>query len=53
MSKQIFARWLAILSAFNFDIEFIKGENNSLPEFLTREFLHEKSDTNISMQEQK
>jgi hypothetical protein len=38
-SKQIFARWQAILSVFDFDIAFIKGESNSLPDFLTREFL--------------
>jgi hypothetical protein len=38
-SKQIFARWQSELSAFDFDIEYIKGENNSLPDFLTREFL--------------
>ena len=37
-SKQIFARWQAILSVFNFDIEFIKGDTNSIPDFLTREF---------------
>ena len=36
VSKQIFARWQAILSAFDFDIEFIKGNTNSLPDFLTR-----------------
>ena len=50
--KQIFARWQAILSAFDFEIEFIKGVNNSLPDFLTREFLQGKSDTNICIQEQ-
>jgi hypothetical protein len=38
-SKHIFARWQAILSVFDFDIEYIKGEANSLPDFLTREFL--------------
>jgi hypothetical protein len=38
-SKQIFARWQAILSAFDFDIEYIKGSDNSIPDFLTREFL--------------
>lgn len=38
-SKQIFARWQGILSVFDFDIEFIKGSQNSLPDFLTREFL--------------
>jgi hypothetical protein len=38
-SKQIFARWQAILSVFDFDIEYIKGINNSILDFLTREFL--------------
>ena len=38
-SKQIFARWQAILSIFDFDIEFIEGTQNSIPDFLTREFL--------------
>ena len=52
VSKQVFARWQAILSSFDFDIEFIKGVNNSFPDFLTREFLQRKSDTNISVQEQ-
>ena len=42
VSKQIFARWQALLSSFDFDIDFIKGENNSLPDFLTREFLQGK-----------
>jgi len=52
VSKQIFPRWQVILSAFDFEIEFIKGVNNSLPDFLTREFLQGKSDTNFSLQEQ-
>ena len=52
VSKQIFARWQAILSAFDFDIEFIKGVHNSLSDFLTREFLQGKSDTNMSLQGQ-
>lgn len=39
VSKQIFARWQAILSCFDFNIEHIKGEMNSLPDFLSREFL--------------
>ena len=43
-SKKIFARWQEILSVFDFDIEFIKGSNNSLPDFLTREFLQEKNE---------
>ena len=29
----------AILSVFYFDIEYIKGESNSILDFLTREFL--------------
>jgi len=52
VSKQIFAHWQAIFSAFDFDIEFIKGVNNFVLDFLTREFLQGKSDTNICMQEQ-
>ena len=39
VSKQIFARWQAILSIFDFSIEYLKGSENSLPDFLTREFL--------------
>ena len=42
ISKQIFARWQAILSIFDFDIKFIKGNKNSLPDFLTREFLQNR-----------
>ena len=42
VSKHIFARWQALLSNFDFEIEFIKGENNSLPNFLSREFLQGK-----------
>ena len=53
VSKQILARWQAILSAFDFEIEFIKGVNNSLSDFLTREFLQGESDTNIPLQEHK
>ena len=45
VSKQIFARWQALLSSFDFQIEFIKGENNSLPDYLTREFLQGKHET--------
>ena len=41
-SKQIFARWQAILSAFDFDIDYIKGELNCIFDFLTREFLQGK-----------
>jgi hypothetical protein len=42
-SKQIFARWQAILSIFDFGIEYIKGSQNSIPDFLTREFLQGKN----------
>ena len=42
VSKQIFARWQAILSVFDFEIEFIKGTLNVLPDFLSREFLQGK-----------
>jgi hypothetical protein len=42
-SKQIFARWQAILSIFDFDIEYIKGSQNSIPDFLTSEFLQGKN----------
>ena len=38
-SKHIFARWQAILSVFDFDIEYIKGSQNAILDFLTREFL--------------
>jgi len=53
VSKQIFARWQAILSSFDFDIEYNKGENNSLLDFLTREFLQGKSNKIHYMQETK
>nr|KYP66250.1 Copia protein [Cajanus cajan] len=39
VSKHIFARWQALLSCFDFEIEHIKGEANTLPDYLTREFL--------------
>ena len=42
VSKQIFARWQAILSVFYFEIEFIKCDSNSLPDFLSCEFLQGK-----------
>ena len=41
-SKQIFARWQAILSVFDFEIEYLKGTSNSLPDYLTREYLQGK-----------
>jgi len=51
VSKQIFARWQAILSVFDFQIDFIKGESNSIPNFLSREFLQGKGDTTQFLQE--
>ena len=38
-SKQIVASWQSLLSIFDFDIEYIEGSKNSIPDFLTREFL--------------
>ena len=38
ISKQFFARWQTLLSNFDFEIEFIKGELDSFPDFLTWEF---------------
>ena len=37
VSKHIFAKLQAILSVFYF--EYIKGSQNTIPDFLTREFL--------------
>ena len=48
--KQIFSRWQVILSCFDFTIEHIKGELNSLPDFLTREFLQGKNGAKSSLQ---
>ncbi|KAA0040829.1 polyprotein [Cucumis melo var. makuwa] len=39
ISKQIFARWQTILSCFDFKIEPIKGSENSLADYLSREHL--------------
>ena len=38
-SKQIFARWQSILTILNFDSESIQGSQNSIPDFVTREYL--------------
>ena len=48
VSNQFFARLQALLSSFDFQIEFIKGKNNSLPDFLTREFLQGKHKQAVS-----
>ena len=34
-----FARWQALFSNFDFSVEHIKGTDNSIPEFLSREHL--------------
>jgi hypothetical protein len=41
-SKQVLAHWQSILSVFYFNIKYIKGSQNSIPDFLTREFLQNK-----------
>ena len=46
--KQIFAKWQSELSSFDFEIGYIKGEHNSLPNFLTREFLQDYVSTSCS-----
>jgi len=42
ISQQTFACWQEILSVFDFDIEFINGKKNSLPDFLSREVFQAK-----------
>ena len=39
-SKLMFARWQAQLAPFDFEIHYKKGSDNSLPDFLSREFLN-------------
>ena len=41
-SKHMFFIWQSILSIFDFDMEYIKGSQNSIPDFLTRKFLQGK-----------
>lgn len=36
-------RWVMQLSQYNFDIEFVKGERNSVADMLSKEFLSEQS----------
>lgn len=43
-SKQMFAMWQAKLSFYNFTIDYIRRDNNSLVNFLTREFLQGKDE---------
>ncbi|KAG5579991.1 hypothetical protein H5410_050618 [Solanum commersonii] len=38
-SKLIFSRWQAQLDPFDFEIQYKKGVDNSLPDFLSREYL--------------
>ncbi|KAG5605135.1 hypothetical protein H5410_026627 [Solanum commersonii] len=39
-SKLIFARWQAQLAPFDLEIQSKKGRDNSLPDFLSREYLN-------------
>ena len=39
VSKQMFARWQANLTCFDFEVQYKKGVDNNLPDFLTREYL--------------
>ncbi|MFS7982223.1 putative nucleotidyltransferase, Ribonuclease H [Helianthus anomalus] len=41
VSKQMFARWQSQLAPFDFEISYKKGSDNSLPDFLSREYLDE------------
>ena len=38
-SKLIFARWQAQLAPFDYEIQYKRGSENSLPDFLSREYL--------------
>ena len=48
-AKLIFARWQAMFSMFYFDIAHVKGESNSLTEYLTREYLQGRTGRNSMM----
>jgi len=39
-SKLIFSRWQAQLAPFDFEIQYKKGSDNSLSDFLSREYLN-------------
>uniref|UniRef100_A0A0R0I5Z7 DUF7746 domain-containing protein n=1 Tax=Glycine max TaxID=3847 RepID=A0A0R0I5Z7_SOYBN len=45
LNQKFLIRVDSILSVFDFDIEYVEGTSNSLPDYLTREFL-QKSATN-------
>ena len=47
-SEAKFARWQALFSNFEFDIEHIKGSKNCLPDFLSRENLLQTAEKQIS-----
>ena len=38
-----FSRWQALFANFDFDVEHIKGEENSLPDFLSREYIQDRN----------
>ena len=48
-----FARWQALFANFTFKVEHIKGSENCLPDFLSREFIQhqEKSDDQVKEDE--
>ena len=37
-----FTRWQALFANFDFDVEHIKGSENCLPEFLSREHIQQQ-----------
>jgi len=47
-SEAKFARWQALFANFDFSVQHIKGENNSLPNFLNREYIEQK-ETHVMM----
>lgn len=38
----MFAKWQSQLAPFDFEIVYKKGTDNSLPDFLTREYLEKE-----------
>jgi len=53
VAQQVFEKWQNILPSYSFEIEFVQGIHNVLPNFLKRKFWREKSDTNTFVQGQK
>ena len=42
VAQQIFEKWQNILPSLSFEIEFVQGFHNSLPNFLKRKFYQKK-----------